>query len=90
VDWEAIKKVSFWVAVGAKDNRSGDVSRAFDSYGGNTRIERARAFSQALQTVGVDTHLTIFPNTDHEVTAEMRQAALDFLRSDELKDRWND
>ncbi len=83
-------KITFWIAVGEKDNRPGDVARAFDAYNGKTRVERARAFASALQAQGIDTSLTIFPNADHEVTNEMRQRALEFLRKDELADHWND
>ncbi len=90
LDWESFIKLSFWIAVGEKDNRKAEVPRAFDPYSGSTRVERARAFSQALESVGVDTHLTVFPNADHEVTGEMRSKAVEFLRKDELTDNWND
>ncbi len=90
VDWENLRRVSFWIAVGDKDNRVGDVSRAFDPYCGNTRIERARAFDKALKSTGVDSTLVIFANVDHEITAEMRKDALDFLHKDEAGDNWDD
>lgn len=82
--------ITFWVAVGQKDNRSADVSRAFDSYVGRNRVERAQAFESALKSLGVDVHLTIYPNVDHEVTSDMCSGALRFLREDELADHWND
>lgn len=89
-DWDHLKTVSFWIGVGAKDTRVADVARAFDPYGGQNRVERARNFYKALQDAGVDARITVFPNADHEITAEMRSAALDFLRQDEVADHWND
>ncbi len=82
-------KITFWIAVGGKDDRPGDVARAFDAYNGKTRVERARAFAAALQVQGIEAALTIFPNADHEVTAEMRQRALEFLRQDDLANHTN-
>jgi predicted esterase len=90
LDWERFKQVSFWLGVGEKDNRADDVSRAFDPYVGRTRIERARAFYGALQAIGVDSHFIVFPEADHEITSEMRNRALGFLRQDELADNLND
>ncbi len=89
-DWNHLKTLSFWIGVGGKDNRTGDVARAFDAYVGQNRLDRARNFYKALQDAGVDAHLAVFPNADHEITSEMRAAALDFLRQDELADNWND
>jgi predicted esterase len=83
------KQISFWIAVGERDNQSSDVPRAFDPYLGVTRIDRARAFSTALQKLGIDTRLVIFPNTGHEITAEMRKGAIQFMREDEIKDNMN-
>jgi pimeloyl-ACP methyl ester carboxylesterase len=90
VDWDLFKKVSFWVAVGAKDNRPDEVARAFDPYCGNTRVERAKAFEQALHDLGMNAQLTVFPNADHEVTAEMSSQALKFLHEAELSDKSED
>ena len=81
--------ISFWIAVGERDNQTNDVPRAFDPYVGGTRIERARNFVNVLVSLGIDARLIIFPNTGHEVTPEMRQGALKFLREDELLDKWN-
>lgn len=90
VDWRQVQRISFWIAVGEKDNRASDVPRAFDPYVGKTRVERAQAFQAALKTIGVDVHLTIFPNADHEITTEMRRDAMQFLHDDELADHWDD
>ncbi len=90
LDWASFKNISFWVAVGEQDNRANEVPRAFDPYVGKTRVERARAFEQELRSLGMDSHLVIFPNAGHEVTPEMRKSALLFLRSDEIADNWDD
>ncbi|MBI4785432.1 MAG: hypothetical protein HY782_00065 [Chloroflexi bacterium] len=90
VDMPHFKRISFWVAVGEKDNRSADVSRAFDSSCGKTRVDRARSFQGALTQIGSDARLAIFPNADHEITTDMRSGALRFLRQDEVADNWND
>lgn len=82
-DWSSFRQVSFWIGVGDKDNRSTDVPRAFDPYVGENRIDRARNFEQALRTQGITVRLVIFPNAGHEITAEMRKGALQFLRERE-------
>ncbi|MGE5264665.1 MAG: hypothetical protein ACM3S0_14900, partial [Acidobacteriota bacterium] len=64
--------------------------RAFDSYIGRTRVERAQKFETALAKLGLDAHLAIFSNADHEVTDEMRTAAVKFLRQDEIADHLGD
>lgn len=90
LDWSRFKRISFWIAVGEKDNRTNEVPRAFDSYLGNNRVERARSFEQALRAAGVDARLVIFPNAGHEVTGEMRKDATQFLRECELANRSDD
>lgn len=90
IDWQALRQVSFWIGVGARDDQANDVSRAFDPYGGKTRVERARTFQQALQAIGIDARLVIFPDAAHEVTSQMRASALQFLRDDESADHWDD
>jgi len=89
-DWTQLKKISFWLGVGANDNRSDDVPRVFDPYVGRNRVERARAFEEALKALGIDVHLVVFQNADHEITSEMRTSALKFLRDDEIADRLDD
>jgi hypothetical protein len=90
VNWDSFKQISFWIAVGARDNRPNDVSRAFDPYCGRTRVERATAFEGALHDMGIDALLEVFAHADHEVTSDMRGAALQFLRQDELSDHLDD
>ena len=86
INWQALKQVSFWVGVGERDNQPNDVARAFDPYGGRTRVERAESFKQALQNLGIKVSLVVFPNVSHELVPEMRARALQFLRDEELAD----
>ncbi|MEW5719651.1 MAG: hypothetical protein AB1817_13555, partial [Chloroflexota bacterium] len=90
INWEALRQVSFWIGVGAHDDNAGDVARAFDQYGGKTRVDRAKSFQQALQTLGIDARLTIFPDASHDMTGQMRVNALQFLHDDESADGRND
>jgi pimeloyl-ACP methyl ester carboxylesterase len=90
INWQALKKISFWVGVGERDNQPLDVARAFDAYGGRTRVERAQSFKQALQNIGIDVYLVIFPNVSHDTVPEMRVGALQFLRAEELADPLDD
>jgi pimeloyl-ACP methyl ester carboxylesterase len=90
INWEALRQVSFWVGVGAQDDQAGDVARAFDPYSGKTRVERAKAFQQALLARSIKAHLVVFPGVSHELTAEMRASAVQFLHSDEAVNHWND
>ncbi len=84
-DWANFKKISFWVAVGERDNVATEVPRQFDPYQGANRVDRARAFERALRAIGVDVQLMIYPNTGHEVTSEMRRGATQFLNECERK-----
>lgn len=90
VNWKEFKRITFWVAVGEKDNRKEDVARAFDSFEGLTRIERAKVLQQWLQAIGMDATIVIFPDTDHEITTFVRDTAIRFMRTDELSDNLND
>lgn len=90
INWQALRRVSFWVGVGERDNHPQDVARAFDPYGGRTRVERAQSFKQALQSIGIKVHLVVFPNVSHEITPEMRGYALQFLRDEELANPLDD
>lgn len=90
INWQALRRVSFWVGVGERDTHPQDVARAFDPYGGPTRVERAQSFQQALQSIGIKVYLVIFPNVSHELTAEMRSHALQFLRDEEIANPLDD
>ncbi len=89
VDWQNLKRVSFWIAVGEKDNYVSDVPRAFDPYLGDNRVDRARSFEQSLRASGIDARLVIFPNAGHEVTGEMRKSAVQYLRDRELANNFD-
>jgi predicted esterase len=78
-DPAAVRQVGFWLGVGANDNLASDLPRQWDAYIGSTRVERARAFSRALEEMGANAELAIFPNASHEVTDEMRAQAVAFL-----------
>lgn len=53
--------------------------RSWDKYIGDCRVDRANSFVASLRQLGVPVELRQFPNTQHEETAEMRAAALQFL-----------
>ena len=80
LNFSDIRKLSFFVVVGADDNKPGEVAREFDPYVGKDRVERAKVFSDKLKGLGVETKLAIFPNTGHEVTGDMRRDAVTFIR----------
>jgi pimeloyl-ACP methyl ester carboxylesterase len=79
-DQQRFDNVAFWVGVGDQDTNPGDVPRQWDNIEGATRVQRAQAFETAVQQVGASAQLRVFSNAHHEVTAEMRSAACDFLR----------
>jgi pimeloyl-ACP methyl ester carboxylesterase len=78
VDFDAqeFADVPVWVGVGAEDTNPGDVPHAWDAYIGKNRVERAQTFSRALQALGVDVSLTVFPGAQHGLTDDMRDSAL--------------
>ena len=74
--------VPIWVGVGGADNNAADVPSAWTPYIGTTRVDRATHFVQALQSLGANATLTVFPNTDHTLTDEMRVAGCNQLAAD--------
>jgi pimeloyl-ACP methyl ester carboxylesterase len=74
--------VPIWVAVGGADNNAADVPAAWTPYIGNTRVDRATHFVQALQALGATATLSVFPNTAHTLTDEMRAAGCSQLAAD--------
>jgi len=80
VNLEQFKKIAFLIAVGEKDTTASDVPRQFDPLIGKTRVERAKAFNQKLQSLGMTSQLVIVPNVGHEVNSEMRNCAVNFLK----------
>jgi pimeloyl-ACP methyl ester carboxylesterase len=82
-DRSGFDAVPIWLAVGGADNNAADVPSAWTPYLGTTRVARAQRFARVLQTVGADVSLTIFPNTDHTLTDEMRAAGCSALATDQ-------
>jgi poly(3-hydroxybutyrate) depolymerase len=76
------ESVPIWIGVGGADNNTADVPAAWTPYIGPTRVDRARHFTQTLESLGVDASLTVFPNTGHTLTDEMRATGCDELASD--------
>jgi len=73
--------VPIWIGVGGADNNTADVPAAWSPYIGTTRVDRAQHFASALQSLGAEVSLTVFPNTDHTLTDEMRAAGCSALAS---------
>lgn len=80
-DPRRFESVPIWIGVGAADSNDADVPDAWDAYIGPDRLKRAEAFTQALQTLGANVALTVFPNTDHTLTDDMRATGCDALAS---------
>ncbi len=74
-----LRAVSFWVAVGGRDNRVADVPRSWDALVGKDRVERATEYSRILTRFGAATELAVFPDAGHEVTPAMRKAGCKYL-----------
>jgi pimeloyl-ACP methyl ester carboxylesterase len=75
------ESVPVWIGVGGADDHVGDVPAAWDPYLGDDRVERATTFAQALQDMGADVALTVFPNADHTLTDDMRATGCSALAS---------
>jgi poly(3-hydroxybutyrate) depolymerase len=71
--------IPFWVGVGGEDVNPADTSRAWDTYEGLTRVDRARAFAAHLQRHGNPVELHVFGGAGHEETGSMRASACAFL-----------
>jgi pimeloyl-ACP methyl ester carboxylesterase len=71
--------VQFWVGVGGQDTNTADVPHQWDTFEGNTRLQRAQAFEAAMQQMGANSILRIFGDARHDLTSEMRQEACTFL-----------
>jgi pimeloyl-ACP methyl ester carboxylesterase len=74
-------EVPIWIGVGAADTNQEEVPEAWDPYIGADRLNRAQAFTEALQTIGANVALTVFPNADHTLTEVMRTAGCSALAS---------
>jgi pimeloyl-ACP methyl ester carboxylesterase len=71
-DASGFDAVPIWIGVGGADNNVADVPAAWSPYIGPDRLDRAETFTQTLQNVGATVSLTIFPNSGHALTDDMR------------------
>jgi pimeloyl-ACP methyl ester carboxylesterase len=78
-DPKGFEMVPIWIGVGSADVNAADVPDAWDPFIGTDRLKRARAFAVALQDLGANVSLHVFPKTDHTLTDAMRSAACDAL-----------
>jgi pimeloyl-ACP methyl ester carboxylesterase len=77
-DAARFENVQFWVGVGGQDTNT-DLPHQWDTFEGNTRVQRAQAFEAAMLQIGANSTLRIFGDARHELTSEMRQEACAFL-----------
>jgi pimeloyl-ACP methyl ester carboxylesterase len=82
-DAQEFVNVPVWIGVGSEDTNAGDVPHAWDAYIGKNRVERARTFARALEILGSDVSLTVFPGAQHGLTDQMRNSALSALAARE-------
>ena len=78
-DPDGLRQVDFWLGVGGRDQLGQGASRPWDRYIGETRIERAESFAEAVADIGASSEVTVFPAAAHEVTEAMNAGALAFL-----------
>jgi poly(3-hydroxybutyrate) depolymerase len=78
-DARGFETVPIWIGVGGADSNDADVPDAWDAYIGPDRLNRARRFTQALQSMGANVALSVFDNTGHGLTDEMRVAGCNAL-----------
>lgn len=79
LDLDALRRVSFWLAVGGADNANKDVPTAWSPYLGTNRVQRATHYYEALRSAGVEATFTVFPGVGHAVCTEMKQEAFAFF-----------
>jgi poly(3-hydroxybutyrate) depolymerase len=79
IDDRKVAAIDFWVAVGGDDNVVADVPRQWDSLLGKTRLQRAQAFTQMMNSAGAPTELTVFKNVGHVMSADMVRGATSFV-----------
>lgn len=80
-DLQSFRKIFFWIGVGGADNASKDVPAAWNPYLGNTRLERANRFYQALQKSGINATFNVFPGVGHAVCTGMKQDGFAFFNN---------
>jgi len=79
IDWDALRQIKFSIGVGALDNRDADVPRGWDALLGRNRLDRAKSFNRILGEAGISSSLTVYPNTAHAITDQMRENAESFF-----------
>ena len=75
----AFRQIHFFVGVGGADTNPGDTPRDWDATEGTTRVARAQAFAGILTGMNMAPQFTVFPGIGHDVTTDMRGAAMTFL-----------
>ncbi|HLZ31733.1 MAG TPA: alpha/beta fold hydrolase [Chloroflexota bacterium] len=78
-DARGFNAVPVWIGVGSADVNDADVPDAWDPFIGGDRLERARSFTRALESLGATVSLHVFPKTDHTLTDAMRTSGCDAL-----------
>jgi pimeloyl-ACP methyl ester carboxylesterase len=81
-DWPELRTTPILVGVGADDTIAEGLPRDWDSFEGQTRVERARAFVGYLQQAGMSGELQLFPGTGHALRPEMHAAAVAFFQDE--------
>jgi poly(3-hydroxybutyrate) depolymerase len=81
LDSGSLRRVRFWIGVGAADNNPNDVPHQWDPYQGANRVERARRFAASQSTFGCEVRLVVLPDTTHQLTAAGVERAMQFLAS---------
>ncbi len=78
-DTAAVRRIPFWVGVGSADTIKEQVPRSWDTLLGDTRVERAKRFSDALKALGASVKLDVFSGVGHDETAPMRSDVCSFF-----------
>ena len=79
LDVDQLRRVAFWVSVGAEDDNPEDLPRQWDALLGSTRVARAEVFASRLQALNVPAQLQVFPGATHQLTRQMTAGVDDFL-----------
>jgi pimeloyl-ACP methyl ester carboxylesterase len=80
-----IEDTQFWLGVGTEDNNPNELPRAWDQYIGTNRVQRARAFQDALHQLGARSVLVAFRGERHGFSLDMASSACAFLRGMDLE-----
>jgi pimeloyl-ACP methyl ester carboxylesterase len=78
LDLDALRRVPFWIGVGAEDRGTG-LPALWTPLLGDGRVERAHRFAAALQSQAIPVHVAEFPGVGHDVGEAERDAALGFI-----------